>query len=82
MKIFLSSKADRQLSKLPSKMHEVILSRIEGLMNAPHPTGAVKLKGREGWRIRLGDYRSLYTVDQKKKEITVLSVAHRKDAYR
>lgn len=82
MKIFLSSKADKQLRKLPSRMHELLLSRIEKLTQAPFPQGIKKLTQREGWRLRVGDYRILYTVDKKKKEIVILSVAHRREAYR
>jgi len=82
MKIFLSSKTDKQLKKLPFKMHEVIINRIERLKENPFPSGVKKLAAREGWRIRLGDYRILYTVDFTKKKIIVLSVAHRKEAYR
>lgn len=82
MKIFLSTKADRQLKKLPEKMHRLFISKIEKLADDPLPANSRRLEAREGWRVRVGDYRILYTVDLKKIELTVLSVAHRKDAYR
>ena len=82
MKLYLSSKADKQLRKLPAKMHALLVERIKKLSKNPTPRGSKKLINRSGWRIRTGDHRILYTVDKKKKEITVLSVAHRKDAYR
>lgn len=82
MKIYLSSKADRQLRKLPRQMHRVLLLRIEVLAVEPFPAGVKKLIQRQGWRLRVGDYRVLYTLDRKTKEITILSVAHRKEAYR
>ena len=82
MKIFLSSKADNQLHKHPTKMHELILSKILALQNNPFPSQSKKLTNREGWRIRVGDYRILYTVNSKKGEIVILSVAHRKEAYK
>lgn len=82
MKIFLSSKADRQLKRLPLKMHQLLLERIESLGTVPFPESSKKLINREGWRIRLGDYRILYTANLRKKELTILSVAHRKEAYR
>lgn len=82
MKIFLSSKADRQLRKLPHSMYQVLLFRIEELAKTPFPSGVKKLEGREGWRLRVGDYRILYSLDRKKKEIIILSIAHRKEAYR
>lgn len=82
MKVFLTTKADQELSKTPQKMYQIILERIEKLGNNPFPAACKKLINREGWRIRIGDYRILYTVNSKKKETTILSVAHRKDAYR
>lgn len=82
MKVFLSTKADRQLHKLPRPIYQLLLERIENLAVAPFPSGVKKLQGRTGWRRRVGDYRILYTVDAKKKELTVLSIAHRKEVYR
>lgn len=82
MNVFLSSKANRQLKKLPQKMHSLFVFKIQELGNHPFPSQVKKLSNREGWRIRIGDYRILYSVDQKHQEIIVLSVAHRKEAYR
>lgn len=82
MNIFLSIKADKQLKKLPKKMHDFILERILILADNQFPTNSKKLINREGWRIRVGDYRILYSVDKNKKELTILSVSHRKEAYR
>jgi len=63
-------------------MKEVILPRIKLLSKDPLPAVSKKLINREGWRVRVGDYRILYTVDGKSKELTILSIAHRKEAYR
>lgn len=82
MKVYLSSKADKQLRKIPNSMYDLILEKIKDLEGDPLPDGTKKLNGREGWRIRTGDYRLLYTIDSKKKEITILSVGHRKEIYR
>lgn len=82
MKIFLSTKADKQLKNLPTEMYKVILERIKLLAYNPFPPGSKKLINREGWRVRVGDYRILYTIDNKKGKLTILSVAHRKEAYR
>ena len=79
MQIFLSSKAEKQLSKLPRKMRDVIISRIERLAEDPLARSK-KLRNREGWRYRVGDYRVLYTIENKK--LIILSVAHRKEVYR
>ena len=82
MNVFLSTKADRQLKKLPTKMHSVLLTRIKKLAINPVPVNSKKLINRNGWRIRIGDYRILYTFEKKKNELTILSVAHRRDAYK
>lgn len=82
MNIFLSSKADKQLKKLPPKMHEIIIKKITLLGKNPFPAGSKKLTSRDGWRVRIGDYRILYAVDKNKGELTILSAAHRKDAYK
>lgn len=82
MKVLLSAKANKQLLSLPPRMYSLVFSRIEALGASPFPSQSKKLAGREGWRLRVGDYRILYTTDIKKRELTILSVAHRKEAYR
>lgn len=52
------------------------------LKENPYPYGTKKLHGREGYRIRVGDYRILYVVDESNKCIEIFSVAHRKEVYR
>ncbi len=82
MKVFLSTKADQQLRKLPTPFYKILISRIENLIQEPFPSQSQKLAGRPGWRIRVGDYRILYAVKLKAKEITILSVAYRREAYK
>ena len=82
MKIFLKLKVIKHLSKIPTSVRRLIESRIELLGNNPYPSGFKKLLAREGYRIRIGDYRVLYTIDKKRKEITILNAKHRKEAYR
>ncbi|MEK9178408.1 MAG: type II toxin-antitoxin system RelE/ParE family toxin [Patescibacteria group bacterium] len=80
MKIFISSRAQRQLDKLPDKMFDVISSKFNRLANEPFGPQSKKLKDRDMWRYRIGDYRILYIVE--KKNLIILSVAHRKEAYK
>lgn len=82
MKLFLSTKTALQLKKMPQEMMHVLMTKIHRLSRVSFPVGCKKLVGRPGWRIRVGDYRILYTVDSKVNELTILSVMHRKDAYR
>lgn len=80
MKIFISSRAEKQLDKLPDKMFDVISSRIKKLADDPFGPQSKKLKDRNMWRSRVGDYRIIYSVD--KGILIILSVSHRKDAYK
>lgn len=48
----------------------------------PRPSGCLKLTGRNGWRIRGGDYRIIYEIDDKQEMVTVLHIGHRRDVYR
>jgi mRNA interferase RelE/StbE len=52
------------------------------LENNPFPAGCKKLKNRDGFRIRVGDYRVLYFADTKSKKIVVGAIGHRRDVYR
>ena len=82
MRVFLTSKADRQLMKLPSSIHDLIISKLEQLAVSVDFRQSKKLMNREGWRMRIGDYRVIYKVDKVKKEILILSISHRREAYR
>ncbi len=75
-------KAQKQLAKLPSKDYKKVKQTIFNLANEPRPAGAIKLKGREGWRVRQGNYRIIYEIIDKELVITVLDIDHRKDIYR
>ena len=78
----LKRSAEKELEKLPVKIHDTIVSRLVSLKNNPIPVGAKKLHGREGYRLRVGSYRVLYIVNNLKKKIEVFSIAHRKEVYR
>jgi mRNA interferase RelE/StbE len=52
------------------------------LEREPRPIGCIKLKDKNGYRIRIGDYRILYEIDDAVKEVSVYKIAHRKEAYR
>jgi mRNA interferase RelE/StbE len=53
-----------------------------GLADNPRPSGVMKLSGREAWRIRIGDYRVIYTIDDAKKEAVIYAIGHRREIYR
>jgi len=81
-RIVLTSTAEKELSRLPNQMVSRIFSRIESLANEPRPHGCKKLSaGRDEWRIRIGDYRVIYTIDNEVKKVDVTRIAHRRDVY-
>ena len=81
-RIALTASAEKELHALPAKVVARIMPRIEHLAEAPRPPGCKKLKGGDNeWRIRIGDYRAVYEIDDKAKTIDVTRIAHRRQVY-
>jgi len=75
--------AKEQLARLPKKIQTQIASRIEALVDSPRPPGVKLLHVAERtYRVRSGDYRILYQVDDAKQLVTVTDIGDRKDIYR
>lgn len=75
--------AEADLRRLPGPVFERINERILALRGEPRPAGVRKLQGREeGWRVRVGDYRIVYQIDDAGRLITIVRVRHRRDVYR
>jgi mRNA interferase RelE/StbE len=74
--------AQKELSRLPSHMQTRIAKAVLALENNPFPHGCKKLKNRDGWRIRVGDYRVLYFADTKARQIVIGVIGHRREVYR
>jgi len=73
----------KDLRTLPKAVIARVLKHIEKLKNAPLPRQSIKLAGAEQlYRIRVGDYRIVYSVDKPAKQITVHYVRHRREVYR
>jgi len=81
-RVLLTTSAERELHRLPSKIVARIVPRLEGLASAPRPSGCKKLRGGDKeWRIRVGDYRIVYVVDDRARTIDVTRIAHRREVY-
>ncbi|MGF7082457.1 type II toxin-antitoxin system RelE family toxin [Mucilaginibacter sp. UYCu711] len=80
-KITISRVAQKQLDKLPDNLALRLVDSIYTLANEPRPTGCKKLKGREGYRIRVGDYRIIYEIIDDMLIVNVVKLGHRKDIY-
>lgn len=79
--ILLSKKAQKQLDNLSESIAEPIIFTIAKLEENPRPAGYKKLKGREGYRIRVGNYRIIYDIFEKKLIVDIITLGHRKDIY-
>ena len=81
MEILLTPHAFKQLNKLPPPLKAILKSKILTLDLDPFPHGYKKLTGRNGYRLRYGDYRIIYKISTN-KQITIEAVAHRKEIYK
>lgn len=80
--IFILKAAEKEMDGFPAQISQQISSKILSLEHNPRPAGTKKLIHREEYRIRSGDYRILYTIDDYKKIVTIVSVGHRREIYR
>ncbi len=75
--------ARKDLEPLPGKVQDRIIEAIDALEDNPRPHGCKKLQGRDDqYRIRIGDYRVIYEIDDKTVTVLIIQISHRKDAYR
>ena len=72
----------KDLRKIPKKHIQRILTRIEALADDPNPAGAEILTGDHRYRIRQGNYRILYTIEEQVLTVCVIKIGHRKEVYR
>ena len=79
--VFILRSAQRALAKLSKPNYQRVKDAIEALASNPRPPGCKKLVQRDGWRIRVGDYRIIYEIDDLRRVVTVLDVGHRSDIY-
>ena len=80
--ILILRSAQKELAELPSEIFIQVRDAIRTLREEPRPSGCVKLSGREGWRIRIGNYRIIYEIDDAQQTLTVIHIGHRRDVYR
>ena len=77
----LTLSAQKQLSKLPNIIAERIEESLLELEENPRPVGCKKLKGRTAYRIRIGDYRAIYTINDTVLTVIVIKIGHRREVY-
>lgn len=81
--VLLAPRARREFSGLPKEIIARIDSRLINLGVEPRPLGCKKLKAStgDGWRIRIGDYRVLYRIDDQARTVLVFRIGHRRNVY-
>ncbi len=80
--VVIKRSAEKETDTLPPRMRGRITERLLTLETNARPPGVKKLQGQEGYRLRIGDYRVLYTIDDKNRIVTIYAVGHRREGYR
>ena len=81
--VYLEHAAEKDLKKLPGEIFQRIIIHIKSLAETPRPSGCRKITGtKNDWRIRVGDYRIIYEVDDNARVVKVMRVRDRREAYR
>lgn len=81
-RVILPKSVQKELDRLPDDTVRGILTRLAELEVQPRPVDVKKLKGRNAWRIRVGDYRVIYEIHDRELQILLVTVGHRREVYR
>ncbi|MFH1619912.1 MAG: type II toxin-antitoxin system RelE/ParE family toxin [bacterium] len=74
--------AEKEYLSLPGQVRNIFKTKLLALQKQPRPRGSQKLHTTNTYRIRTGNYRALYSIDDHKRSVLVLSIGHRKEIYR
>ncbi len=80
--IRIKKEAEKEIRALPKVDLKRVVQKIHLLADNPRPVACEKLKGEEGYRVRQGDYRIVYLIDEDAKAVRILRVGHRREVYR
>lgn len=79
----ITRQAQRQLGRLPASIAARVQTAIQGLASNPRPRGSLKMSDmKNGWRIRIGNYRVIYDIHDDVLRVIIIRVGHRRDVYR
>ena len=81
-RVELRRRAQRALGRLPQTDLQKLIEEMEGLARTPRPRGTEKIRGTDLWRIRQGDYRIVYAVDDDRQLVTVVRIGRRPEINR
>ena len=80
--LVIKRSAERELRTIPKPDLRRITERFRGLAQNPRPSGSEKLSGQDRYRIRQGDYRIVYAIDDETRTVEVVKIGHRREVYR
>ena len=81
-RVRIEKRASKALEKIDVVIRKRIVEVIRSLADNPRPRGIKKMKNREGWRVRIGDYRVIYGIDDERSLVSVAKIGHRRKVYR
>ena len=81
-RVRIEKQASKALEKIDVVIRKRIVEVIRSLADNPKPPGSKKMKNREGWRVRIGDYRVIYGVNDERSFVSVAKIGHRREVYR
>jgi mRNA interferase RelE/StbE len=80
--IIIKRSAEKELNALPVALRDRIAQRLLALEETPRPAGIKKRQGAESYRLRIGDYRVLLTIDDQRQQVMIYAIGHRREVYR
>jgi mRNA interferase RelE/StbE len=80
--VIFRSSAVKELRKLPEAARKQVVIAVDLLANEPRPRGVKKMAGMEAWRIRVGDYRIVYSIADQQLVIEIIKIGNRREVYR
>jgi mRNA interferase RelE/StbE len=80
--LVIKKSAERELRVIPKPDLRRVTERINRLAETPRPSGSEKLSGQDRYRVRQGDYRIVYAVDDETRTVQVVKIGHRREVYR
>ncbi|MHB8095850.1 MAG: type II toxin-antitoxin system RelE family toxin [Candidatus Aminicenantales bacterium] len=80
--LFLKRSAEEELARIPKKDLRRIIERIRSLADEPRSERSFKLSAQECYRLRQGDYRIVYSIDDEERTVLIVKIGHRSEIYR
>lgn len=81
-KVLIKPSAVKEIENIPKKDRIRVVERIQGLAQIPRPAGCEKLSAQDRYRVRQGDYRIVFSIDDGAGTVLIVKVAHRREVYR